>query len=226
MLRKIVSRGRGLAIIIALVLFTGCAGSSDRPSSGDGGLCALGARFDGRSYVAHGGFRVIPTRGQPLGTATVPRCEDDDGYDFGAVAIMGISPEVAFVDPGREDIVFVAEEIRSLPPELMRLRRELRCRERDAPIHLEGPWLGIIGPHDQTEVDLVPPFTLKMLVDDASDPRYERTFLNIHVAADRGTPLDRQDVRSSLWEGGTLAVTATCAQGKYRAQHVKAAPPL
>jgi hypothetical protein len=155
----------------------------------------------------------------------VPGCGDDDGYDFQAVAIVGISQEVAFVDPGREDIVFIAEEILSLAPELMRLRHELRCREEDAPIHLQGPWLGIIGPHDETEVDLVPPYTLEMLVEDASHPRYEETFLNIRVAAERGKQLDRHDVQSSLWQGGTLAVTAMCVEGKYWAQTVMAAPP-
>jgi hypothetical protein len=222
---RLVSLSRGVAGIIALAVFTGCAGSSGGPSSGGSGSCALGALLDGRSYVADGGYRVIPTRGQPLGTATVPGCEGDDGYDFQAVAIEGISPEVAFVDPGREDIVFIAEDVESRPPELMRLRLERGCGEEDAPIHLVGPWLGIIGPHGETEVDLVPPYVLEMLVEDASIARYEGAFLNIHVAADRGTPLDRQDVRSSLWEGGTLAVSATCVEGRYRAEHVTAAPP-
>lgn len=188
-------------------------------------MCALGAILDGRSYVADGGYRVIPTQGQPLGTATVPGCEGDEGYDFQAVAIVGISPEVAFVDPDREDIVFIAEDNHSRPPELMRLRRELRCRERDAPIDLSGPWLGIVGPRGDTEVDLVPPYVLEMLVDDAAIPRYEGAFLNIHVAVDGGASLDRGDVRSSLWEGGTLAVTVTCVEGRYRAKHVTAAPP-
>ncbi len=216
----------GLAGVLALVLFASCAGSSDRPRpGGEGGLCALGALLDGRSYVANGGFRVIPTQGQQLGTATVPACEDDDGYDFQAVAIVGISPRVAFVDPGREDIVFIAEDVQSLPPELMRLRRELRCRKKDAPIHVNGPWLGIIGPHDETEVDLVPPYVLEMLTEDASHPRYEGVFLNVHVTADSGRPLTRQDVRTSLWEGGTLDVTASCVEGKYLAQNVMAAPP-
>jgi hypothetical protein len=105
------------------------------------------------------------------------------------------------------------------------LRRELRCRERDAPIDLRGPWLGIVGPHGDTELDLVSPYMLEMLVEDAAISRYEGAFLNIHVAVDGGAPLDRQDVRSSLWEGGTLAVTVTCVEGKYRAQHVTAAPP-
>jgi hypothetical protein len=220
--------GRALqapVMVITFALLIGCAGTSDPPGVAGGSVCALDARLAGRSYYANGGIRVIPVPGEALGTASVPDCEGDGGYTFQAMSIVGVPPEIAFVDPEREDIIFVAEDIVSLPPELMTFRREPKCEDEDAPIRLHGLWLGIIGPHEETEVDLLPPYRLEMRVDDASAPRYERTFLTIRVAADSGRLLTRDDVRKSLWEGGDLSVTATCAKGKFFASEATASQP-
>jgi hypothetical protein len=222
--RRVWRSSRCIITTVFLTLLAGCADTNDGPREEGGGVCALDARLDGRSYVANGGIRVIPALGEPLGTATVPPCEGD-GYTFQAVSIVGVDPEVAFVDPGREDIIFLAEGIGALPPELMRLRREPRCRQKDAPIHVRGPWLGIIGPHEKTEVDLLPPYQLEMRVDRASVPSYERAFLTIRVAADAGRLLTREDVRTSLWEGGSLSVTVTCLRGRFWAHQASAHPP-
>jgi hypothetical protein len=183
------------------------------------------AQLDGRWYSGNGGIRVIPTYGDSLGTATIPPCEGGDGSRIEAVSIVGVSPEVAFASPRFEDIVFIAEGTDSFPPALQRLRHEPRCNDRDAPIVLNGPWLGIIGADGNTEVDLVPPYDLSMRVDDASVARYERSFLTIHVAADIGRPLDREDVRSSLREGGNLSVTTACLDGQFWAEDLTASPP-
>jgi hypothetical protein len=213
-------------VLIAVALLTGCSGSTkDQGIAGNSGSCVLRARLDGRWYFATGGFRVIPEYGEPLGTATVPPCGDEDGYSIEAVAIVGLSPEVGFASPSYEDAVFLAEGTDPLPPELVRLRHEPTCGQRDAPIQLHGPWLGIIGADGETEVDLVPPYDLSMRVDDASDARYERAFLTIRVGSDMGRPLSREDVRSSLWEGGDLSVTATCRDGRFLAEQVTASPP-
>lgn len=215
-------------MVIVFALLVGCGGTSDTSdtrSGPGGGACALGARLEGRSYYANGGFRVIPTPGEALGTASVPDCEGDGGYTFQAMSIDGVPPEVAFVDPEREDIIFVAEDISSLPPELVPFRSEPACVEGDAPLRLRGLWLGIIGPHEKTEVDLLPPYRLEMRVDDASAPRYERTFLTIRVAGDAGRLLTRNDLRRSLWEGGDLSVTVTCRQRRFFATTAAAYPP-
>jgi len=191
-------------VIFAFVLLTGCSEAShNREVAGDRS-CGLMAQLDGRWYLGNGGFRVIPTYGDSLGMATIPPCEGGDASSIEAVSIVGVSPEVAFAAPRyAEDIVFIAEGTDSLPPALQRLRQEPTCVDRDAPIALKGPWLGILGPHHETEVDLVPPYDLSMRVDDASVARYEQTFLTVHVAANIGRPLTREDVRMSLWEGGT-----------------------
>lgn len=213
-------------VIIALALLTGCSGASQNGEAvGGNGSCALTAQLDGRRYLGNGGFVVIPTYGDPLGTATIPPCDEGDGSRIEAVSIVGVSPEVAFASPDFEDTIFIAEGTDPLPQELERLRQEPRCADGDAPIVLQGPWLGIIGADGHTEVDMVPPYDLSMRVDDASVARYERTFLTIHVAADIGHPLTRKDLQSSLWEGGDLSVNAACLDGQFWAEDVTSSPP-
>jgi hypothetical protein len=212
--------------VLALLFLTGCSGTTEIDGARSANSCALRARLDGRWYLANGGIRVIPTYGEPLGTAVVPPCEGGDGFRIEAVTIVGVSPEVAFASPSREETIFIAEGTASLPPELKRFRRQPRCANPDVSILLDGPWLGIIGPDGRTEIDLVPPYRVSMRVDEASDPRYERVFLTIYVGSNLGHPLSREDIRSSLWEGGSLAVTATCVDKQFWAEHVTASPPL
>jgi Family of unknown function (DUF6281) len=223
MLRNVV-RLRPTIVIITLVLFAGC---SEPGTSGEGlgsGSCGLMAQFEGRSYLGNG-VRVIPTYGGPLGRATIPPCGDDDGFSIEAFSIVGVSPKVAFAARQYDDLVFIAEGTDSLPRALQRLRQVPRCIDSDAPISLHGPWLGIIGVDGNTEVDLVPPYDLDMRVDEASAARYERVFLTIHVAESLGQPLTREDVRSSLWKGGTLSIVATCLDGQFWAERVTAYRP-
>jgi hypothetical protein len=88
-----------------------------------------------------------------------------------------VSPKVAFASPRGNAVS---------SQWLQRLRREPTCAKQREPTILDGPWLGIIGPHLETEVDLVPPYDLDMRIDDASATRYERVFLTIHVAKSLG----------------------------------------
>ena len=183
------------------------------------------ARLDDTWYVASGDIRVIPRYADPLGTATIPPCEGEGGSSFEAFAIVGVRPDAAFASPDFEDLVFIAEGTHAKLPWLQRLRREPACLEPDEPVSLEGPWLGILGSRHQTEVDLVPPYTLSMRVDDASVKRYERSFLTIHVGPELGMPLDRRDIRDVLQHGGTVAVSARCRDHEFWAEEVEAAPP-
>ena len=218
-----VRASRWLAVGFAALLLAGCDATTS--SEGEPELCGLRARLDGSWYVSSGGVRVIPSYGDALGKATVPPCGGEGGYSFEAFSIVGVRPEVAFASPRYEDLVFIAEATQTAPRWLQRLRVEPTCAEQDEPIALQGPWLGIIGPHHETEVDLVPPYTLEMRVDEASSRRYERTLLTIRVADEAGRLVTPQDVRTSLQQGGNLSVRAVCRNGEFSAKHVAALPP-
>jgi hypothetical protein len=212
---------RCLVIVTLIAALHGCAPAEE--VSGEAGVCGLEARFDGRTYVADGGFRRIPDYGERLGAATVPSCGTEPAFEIDAVAIVGIDPATAFASPAYEDVVFTAEDLDALPAELMALRRQPRCSGDE--VELDGPWLGIIGRDGNTEVDLVPPYDLDMRVDTASSPRYERAFITVLVEPELGAPLMRHDLRTSLWDGGTIHVVAACRDGAFEASQLSTAPP-
>jgi hypothetical protein len=113
----------------------------------------------------------------------------------------------------------------ALPPEVTRLRRAPDCDPRDEPIELAGPWLGISGADGETEIDLVAPYDLEVSIEESSSQRYVGAHLSIRVPAVVGRPLSREDLCSSLWEGGTISLTVMCRDGGYTAQQADARPP-
>ena len=126
---------------------------------------------------------------------------------------------------GNSAIFIAMDRTGPLPAEVKRLLREPPCEEADEPIELSAPWLGIIEPDGTTELDLVPPYDLRMRVDEASAPTYERTFLTIHVGPELGQPLTRDDVEAFLLKEGDLSVTAHCIDDQFWADRVDAGPP-
>jgi hypothetical protein len=213
-----------MAVVLSASLLAAC--DVTEPDK-DEPYCAvvMRARLDGAWYIANGNIRVIPRYGDSLGTATVPPCEGEGGFSFEAFSIDGVKPTVAFASSRLEDTVFIAEGTHADLAWLPGLRREAACLKRDDPVSLKGPWLGILGPHHETEVDLVPPYNLSMRVDDASRSRYERTFLTIHVANEAGQPITQEDLRASLRRGGNLSVVAVCRDRDFWAEEVDALPP-
>jgi Family of unknown function (DUF6281) len=213
--------------LLALAFALGLAGcGSDAGSVSGEASCALVVRYGGHTYIATG-VEVAPPEGTSLGRGTLPACNDtgdEAGRESGAEAeiaeLEGVDPSVALVLAGRDDVVLIRDDIDSeeLPAEVTRLLRAAECDPRDEPIELGGRWLGIIGADGKTELDLVPPYDLEILVEDASSQRYENSHLTIRVPAELGQPLSREDVRSSLWEGGTISLEVTCRDGQYVAE--------
>jgi hypothetical protein len=212
-------RSRWAMFVTTVVFLTACSAGMDNVRRDGSGSCAFGVQLDGRSYYANGGIKIMPTYDEPLGSAIVPPCESEEGFQIEAFSIVGVDPKVAFASPEREEIIFIAEGVYEMPPELQRLRRPPPCAG-NAPVELAGQWLGILDPG----VDLVPPYRLQMRVDLASVPRYERTFVAIRVEPGLGRPLGRADLRSSLWKGGSLTVMVSCSGGRFLAKTITALP--
>jgi hypothetical protein len=233
-------RGPTGVVASLLLAFTlaGCGSEGERASAEGGrasveASCVLLVRYEGHAYVATG-VEVAPPEGKSLGRATFPPCDDtgeaneaESAEEVEIAELEGVAPSVAIVLVGRDDVVLVRDDVdgEALPPEVTRLLRAAECDPHDEPIELAGPWLGIIGADGETEVDLVAPYDLEMFVEDGSSQRYEGAHVTVRVPAELGQPLSRKDVRSSLWEGGTISLTVTCRNGRYVAQHVEAHPP-
>jgi Family of unknown function (DUF6281) len=188
--------------------------------------CAFVVNFGGHHYDAiHVNIEPIP--GEPLGTATSPACDDigDTGpqpdHPIQVAELPGFDPDVALVWLDKTETIFVRQGMIPLPPEIAKLLFPPGCDPVVEPISLAGPWLSILGADGNTEVDLVPPYDVGLLVQESSAFRYKRAHLTIRVPASLGRPLTREDVRSSLWDGGTIAVTARCKEGRFIADKVE-----
>jgi hypothetical protein len=225
----------GLAVT-ALCLTTGvaCGGDTDGSLAGPASLasCALAVEYNGHRYIGNAAA-VRPVEGKPLGTATQPGCQDTpdgpeaEGSDVEVVEIEGVLPDVAIALTGRGESILIREDVdyERLPPELARLLSAPSCDSGDQSVELSGRWLGILGADGQTELDLDPPYDVRILVAEASLADYARAELTVRVPATLGRPLTRKDVESSLWEGGTLTATVSCRDGDFVAAAIKAAPP-
>jgi hypothetical protein len=212
--------------LVAFAL-SGC-GNNTASVGGSDASCALVVRYQGQTYVGSG-VQVAPREGRLIGTGVLPGCDDGDGpepdQEIKLAEIEGVSPEIALAWHDQGDTVFVLEGVDQLPRELRRLRRAPQCDPRDEPIELAGPWLGILGADGHTELDMAPPYDVHIFVQETTAPRYERAFLTIRVPEELGRPLTRDDIRSSLWEAGTIEVTVGCNDGRYTATQVAAYPP-
>jgi hypothetical protein len=227
-------------VAVALVLGACSAGRVVESGSPDGGRgvegggsassCAFVVHFRGHAYSALT-VAIEPVPGPVLVDALMRGCNDTGqqsppGEEHLRVAeLPGVDPDVAVVWVDSPDRVFVREGVDPLPPAVAELVHAPDCNPRDAPVRLRGPWLGIIGADGKTELDLVPPYNLMLRVDEASAARYERAHLVVRVPPELGTPITHADIRSSLWEPGTITVTTTCEGDRFIAVRVQAFPP-
>jgi hypothetical protein len=229
------SRALGCVALIVLAL-TACsdddAGESVAETTAvDTGAplsCIFSIRYEGAVYEAWG-VQVAPRPGPSLGTGMLPECDDEglgeNREEIEVLEMPGVSPEVAFLSPGYDDSVFVRRGISSLP-EVEALQRPVRCDPADEPIDLAGPWLGVLGDVGERDGDILLPYDVELFAASSSVPRYERAYLTVRVPETIEKPLTRQDVVSSLWEGGTVSATVRCGDGgAYVAERIASQPP-
>jgi hypothetical protein len=222
-------RAAAIAALLTLAV-AGCGSAADEHSEPNvAASCAAAVDYAGHRYL--GTFTAVaPVAGAKLGSGTKPPCADMPGVAPGAservdvFALEDVSTDVALVSGGG---VYIREGVEpdALPAELRRLLRAPECVAADEPIAVSGRWLGILGADGHTELDLVPPYDVRLQVEQSSASRYERAELTIRVPLDAGRPLDRDDIRDSLWQQGTIAITARCADGRFVAVTVRAEPP-
>lgn len=188
--------------------------------------CAALLLYGGETFVGNA-TSIGPVEGAPLGQATDPGCGGEPpARRVAVVAVVGVSPALAIMRPGKRE-VFIREhaEGRALPPSLLRLLRPVRCQRRYGHTTVSGRWIGILGADGRTELDLRPPYDVRVFVDRASARAYDRAELTIRVPGRLGRPITRSDIRRSLWAGGRLSVTFACRGNRFVATRVDASPP-
>ena len=204
----------------------GCAGTT--LGSGAEGSCALIVHFQGRTYEGNG-VKIVPRPGRPLGVATLPGCNDGGGADgpsqIRVSSIPGVSPAVAVQAAPWNDVILLRDKQGvTLPTAVTHLFHAPRCRPADAPIRMRGTWGGIAKPGGGTELSMIPPYDVQLLVRTTSSSRYARAFLTVRVPPSLGRPLTKHDVHVSLWKQGDISATVGCRDGLYVATAVTAFP--
>jgi hypothetical protein len=217
---------RTLALLVGVALLASACGSVNRPS----GTCAPQAFLDDQEFVSVNAA-VHPVPGETLGEIRIPGCNDtgeerDPPDEFRMVArLPGVDPSVAVVDAQIPEVIYVRVDLQPFPQELDRYRTAPGCREGDAPMELAGTWLSIPGTNANIEPDPVPPYSVELLVTDPSVPRYLNAELVVAVPPSLGMPITQDDIEQSLWEGGSLRVTAACDGERFVAESIEVIPP-
>jgi hypothetical protein len=214
---------RWLAFVGGILAVALSGGGGNAASPEGEGSCALIVRYQGQTYDGVG-VEIAPREGRPVGTGMLPGCEEGEpDQKIELAEIDGVPPQIALAWHGDPTGVFISQSVERLPPELRRLMRAPKCDPLDEPIDLAGPWLGIVGTDGRG--DPQPPYDLEVFVQETTTPRYERAFLTVLVPEHLGRPLTRSDIRSSLWEGGTIELSVGCQDGRYVADAASAHPP-
>jgi hypothetical protein len=105
-----------LVLVLALLLASGCSGSSHHASSG--AACAAVIEFQGREYVGEDVRDAAPELAGPVGTAVVPGCNDvvpatttAGSTTVNAYKLAGIPVERALGVENETGIVYVARGV-------------------------------------------------------------------------------------------------------------------
>jgi len=210
-------------LVIASVAFLGCSTSGTR-ADGNGGDCQSFVWFRGHTYLGRHAV-VIPELGPAVGEAVFPPCSSfgqssPPGERIEMTTVDGVDPNIAVVQEGSPDLVYVRVDVDRLPPTLVHAFTPLTCDPHLAPIRLQGTWLGILGADGNTELDMVPPYDVEVLVTRSSPSGYERADLTVRVPSSLGQPLSHADVEASLWTGGEIDLIATCRGERFLATGV------
>lgn len=214
-------------LVVAVALLAGCADDGGGPGTSGDAACALTADFRGVAYDGTD-LAQAPEKGDVVGEAVYPPCNDTNDADekaerFSVSRIRGVDPDVAVMATNMRSRVFVRQGA-EMPEEIAALVGPPPCDPSDAPIHMLGQWYGILGADGNTELDLEPPYDLEVSVEESEPEGYGPATLSIRVPTALGQPLTKRDVRTSLWQGGNIEVTASCRNGGFVAESVRALP--
>ena len=113
-------------------------------------------------------------------------------------------------------VAAILEAALELPPEARVWFRAPRCTT-GGEFELAADWLGVTGPKEpRFDGDLRPPYQLRVHVTDGPT-EYVGATLDVHADAATEPTLGPEDVRASLWQGGTVVARVACDAGRFRA---------
>ena len=215
------SRQQALALAVACLPLglTACAGSGTNlgETTRSSASCAAVLRVDGKDYLGIGGLRRDPEVTGEEVEATMPGCNDMGGEappdeTVTAQVLSEVDRDTALFYEGA---IYVREGS-DAPEQLQYWRTAPKCTT-DGAFELSGTWLGVQGPHKpESDGDIQLPYRVTMHVDEGPD-EYERAQVVVHAGTSTSPALDADDVKSTLWTGGSVTAQVHCDGGQFEA---------
>lgn len=181
--------------------------------------CAAVVVYKGHTYYGNGGVKRDPeTTGRSM-PAVMPGC-DDTGDQSKAERDEPVRVfELADVAPSTAvylDGAIYIREGRDLPKPTRRWFLTPRCRTTGR-FEMTGDWLGVTGPKKvRFDGDIRLPYRLEMHV--TSGPsRYVGATIPVRATEATNPALTTEDVKKSLWKGGTVTASVHCAGRHFEA---------
>ena len=220
------SRPQALAFAAACLALSLTACGANSPNLGEttnaSASCAAVLRVDGADYLGIGGLRRDPEVTGEEVEAVMPGCNDTGGETppdetVSAQVLSDVDTDTALFYEGA---VYVREG-REAPEQLTQWRTAPAC-DTEGTFELSGTWLGVQGPHTpQYDGDIQLPYRITMHVDDGP-AQYEKAEVVVHADTETSPALDADDVRSTLWTGGTVTATVRCDGDRFEASALTA----
>lgn len=212
------------AVLAGLLLLGACGvpAGFGRSTSGEA-VCAAVLELGGLEYTGHGELRRIPATTGETRSARVPACDDGNGVAAARTVEVAVLADV----PARRAVLAEgALYVRAGRPFPEAAREWFVTPEcaTDGGFRLAGEWLAVGPPRrPRSDGDLRPPYRLEVRVDEGPNA-YVDTVVDLRVTADSRPRLGRDDVRTSLWEGGRVSARVHCEDGRFVADAVSSAP--
>ncbi|KRE94060.1 hypothetical protein ASG76_11720 [Nocardioides sp. Soil774] len=166
--------------------------------------------MDRVTYIGIGGLLRDPEVTGEEVEAVMPGCNDTGGEmppeeTVTAQVLTEIGSDTALLFNGD---VYVREG-REAPEQLRYWRTAPKC-STEGTFELAGTWLGVQGPHKpQYDGDIQLPYRITVHVDEGPD-EYVKTQITVHADISTSPALGPDDVKSSLWTGGTVTAQVRC----------------
>lgn len=188
-------------------------GNSGSTSVGSSASCAMELTYAGHPYSAIGRLRWrLSTTGRTEEASDSPCSDVGGGAEDDEVAttvtireLTALPLDRAFLASG---ILMVRGDLPT-PDEVSAWMRRPACDSEDS-FEVTGDWVGIHNSYAQRQdPGLPPPYRLDVWITDGPADLVGGNVL-IQVTDDTAPRLTREDVRGSLWEGGTVTATVHC----------------
>lgn len=213
-----------LALPLALVL-TGSALASCASGDGGGGdgagagSCAAVLVYQEHTYLGQGPVKRDPATTGRLVDGVLPSCDDTGGQQpaepderVQVTELADVPLETAFLWQGS---VYLRKG-RQLPATTRTWFQARRCTSAGE-FELTADWLGVTGPRrPRFDGDLRPPYRLEVHVTEGPKEYVGATIL-VHADATTDPGLGTRDVKRSLFRGGQVVASVSCADGRFQA---------